>query len=155
MPTSPAVLPHRLLRDQESLKEAPLRVPANQLIVLSRTAQPEQRLAARTWNAFGGLLGTLSASLGIDPGAALAVMCVEAGGRCFGADGRLVIRFENHVFWQRCGGLSPDNEAAFHRHFRFDPRKKWLGHGFRTEPAAAWTAVHRSQASEWQALELA
>jgi hypothetical protein len=35
----------------------------------------------------------------IDAAIAVAVLAVEAGGRAFGGDGRMIIRLENHIFY--------------------------------------------------------
>lgn len=111
-----------------------------------------ERRIARLWNRNGGLLDALSERLGIDPAASIAVALVEAGGTGFGADGRLIIRFENHVFHRRWGHAHP---ARFDRHFRFDPSKRWQGHRLRLDEASDWETFHGTQAGEWRAFELA
>jgi len=130
----------------------------------SRVEGPEERLARDGWKRCGELLGPLAAELGITPAAALAVLCVESGGTGFGPDGRLLIRFENHVFWDRWGSKSEANAARFHQHFRFNSQKRWLGHMYRmsgagqaegTSPESAWLVGHQKQAAEWEVLEIA
>ena len=57
------------------------------------------RQVAQTWNRLGGQLQMLAEQLGIDPGVGVAVWAVESAGRPFGPDGRMTIRFENHIFY--------------------------------------------------------
>lgn len=146
--------PRGFLREREELRTVLLPAGDSERITLPQRTSPEEKLVAETWNACGGLLGRLSREVRIEPGAGVAVLCVESSGKGFGADGRLKIRFENHIFWQRWGRSSEQNTKVFERHFRFDAQKKWQKHEFRTagEP---WTPVHRSQSSEWEALAVA
>jgi uncharacterized protein YgiM (DUF1202 family) len=118
---------------------------------------PRAPLAARlitdTWNRYGGLVQEICAGLGLDLGVALAVLAVEAGGRCFGSDGRMIIRFENHVLWHYWG---KHNQAAFEQHFQFDPAFPWRGHRIQADAQTGWQEVHANdQSAEWQAYELA
>jgi hypothetical protein len=138
------------LRSVPELQAAPL-APA-------RPKQPPAgsgaaaKTAARIWNQYGGLLTTLSARLGFEPEVGVAVMAVESGGIAF-KDGRMVIRFENHVFFKHWG---VDNKAKFDRHFRFNPSEKWKGHEFRASTAAAFKPFHGTgQANEWTVFEFA
>ncbi len=55
--------------------------------------------AARIWNKYGGVLEPLSARIGVDKAVAVAVIAVESGGSGVGPDGRMIIRFENHLVW--------------------------------------------------------
>ena len=112
---------------------------------------PTTRAAADAWNRFGGMLRPLCTATGIAPSTAVAVLCVESGGRGF-LDGRMIIRFENHVFWDKWGAAHPD---VFRRHFTFAADKRWTGHKLRPSGAGAWEAGHTGQASEWRAFELA
>lgn len=147
--------PRGFLREREELRTVPLPASESESISLPRRASPEEKLVAETWNACGGLLGALSREVRIQAGAGVAVLCVESSGKGFGADGRLKIRFENHIFWQRWGRQSEQNSRMFERHFRFDAQKKWQKHEFRAATGEPWTPVHRSQSSEWEALALA
>ncbi len=107
--------------------------------------------AAATWNRFGGLLGPLCAATGIPVAAAVGVLCVESGGQGF-VGGRLIIRFENHVFFERWGKAHPD---VFRRHFTFDATKRWTGHRFRARESDPWLVQHDGQEREWQAFTIA
>ncbi|MBI1750740.1 MAG: DUF3380 domain-containing protein [Acidobacteria bacterium] len=130
-------------------------------VALPPDSTAEERLAAAAWEKHGATLGPLADELGIPPADAVAVLCVESGGRGFGPDGRLLMRFENHVFWQRWGNKSPQNAERFYAHFRFDAGKKWTGHAYRLAEGIApagtneWKEAHRGQAGEWEALGIA
>jgi hypothetical protein len=114
-------------------------------------AGAEAKTAARIWNAYGGLLQTLAARLAVEPEVGVAVLAVESGGTAF-KDGRMVIRFENHVFFDRWGQQHPD---AFARHFRFKTPQRWAGHEFRAEPGEPWRTFHGSQSAEWEVFKFA
>jgi hypothetical protein len=90
----------------------------------------------------------------IDPAVAVAVLAVESGGRGFGPDGRMIIRFENHVFWNYWGQHNP---KVFNKHFTFDPSVRWLGHKWREKPKGKdWVTMHvRDQSVEWRVFEFA
>ena len=67
---------------------------------------------------YAPVISSQSARLGIPPAAAAAVISIESGGRGFGKDGRLLIRFEPHVFHNRTAGKTtagfdvPDSHAS-------------------------------------------
>jgi hypothetical protein len=115
-------------------------------------ASATDRLVASTWNKYGGLLASLAAVLGIDPAAAVAVLAVEAGGRCFAADGRMIIRFENHLFHDQWGKKNPE---TFRKHFSFQADKRWTEHRWRPAANQPWREFHGSQDGEWQAFSFA
>ena len=109
--------------------------------------------AAHVWNEYGGVIEPLAAKVGIDIGQAVAVVGIESGGNGFGSDGRMIIRFEVHLFWSQWGAQNPD---AFNTHFAFNPDVVWQGHKVRANANAPWQEVHSGrQASEWDAFELA
>ncbi len=108
--------------------------------------------AARIWNKYGGLLEPLSAKIGIDKAVAVAVIAVESGGSGLGPDGRMIIRFENHLFWAYWGKSNP---ATYNQYFVFDQNTSWKGHQYRTQPNGPWLDVHQNQTSEWAAFNLA
>jgi len=107
---------------------------------------------SRVWNLYGGLLAVLADRIGIDPAYAVAVVCVESGGQGFGADGRVIIRFENHIFRRYLG---TEGAATFNRHFQINGAQAWMGHTFRASSRQPWQAFHGSQHLEWQAYEVA
>jgi len=90
-------------------------------------------------------------STAIDPYMAQAIMSIEAPA-AFGPDGRLIIRFEAHIFK---GELS--NDGLFDRHFLVEPHRPWEKPQYwRTAPDQPWAVIHTGQqASEWAAFEQA
>lgn len=140
------------LVEQEDLRTVSLEPPATDRIDLKPKFSARQKLVARTWSTQGGLLATLSDIIGVDAAAAVAVLCVESGGRGFGPDGRMIIRFENHVFWRQWGKRNAD---VFDAYFRFHPEKPWTHHQFREKKGGRWVNFHGSQEQEWRVFEFA
>ncbi|MCP4658302.1 MAG: DUF3380 domain-containing protein [bacterium] len=140
------------LHERDELQAAPLPPPAAERISVQPGFSSVETKLAGSWNRLGGLLSTLSNVLGIDPAVAIAVLYVESGGRGFAGDGRMIIRFENHVFWRRWGR---SNQERFDGHFRFSASKSWHGHRFRAGADGAWDSFHGSQSGEWRVFELA
>lgn len=131
---------------------SPLALPVEEQISVDPGAPWLERLVAGAWNRTGGLLKSLAPRYGIDPAVAVAVLAVESGARGFGPDGRMIIRFENHIFWNYWG---KKNRDLFDRHFRFHPGTPWLGHEFRKKSSGnGWIEMHvRSQDVEWMVYE--
>ncbi len=130
----------------------PLAPALDQRLTLPANASATDRLVTNTWNRYGGLLASLSGVLRIDPSAAVAVLAVEAGGRCFAPDGRLIIRFENHLFNDQWGKRNPD---VYRKHFTFNPDKRWTEHRWRPAHNQPWREFHGSQDGEWQVFTFA
>lgn len=137
------------LRHDAGLLAAPLAPAAHRQPQFG--AGSEARTAARIWNTYGGLLQKLAARLAVEPEAASAVLAVESGGAGF-KDGRMIIRFENHIFFDRWGQQHAD---AFARHFRFNTPERWKGHEFRASVGVPWKTFHGNQAAEWEVFEFA
>lgn len=137
---------------RRALDAVPLEAPAERQIRLGPNAASAERQAANIWNKYGGLLGALSAELRIDPGAAVAVLAIESGGRGFAADGRMIIRFENHLFYRQWG---KDHREVFDRHFKFNPEKNWLDHQWRQFTNQPFRDFHGAQDGEWQVFSFA
>jgi hypothetical protein len=83
-----------------------------------------------------------------------AILDIESGGRSF-ENGRMIIRFENHIFHDKIKELAPQLEGTFQKHFRYgSPRH--TGHAFRQSESAAWNNQHDGgQLEEWQVFSLA
>lgn len=116
-----------------------------------------EKKVARTWNNFGGILESLSGAFQIDPASAIAVLCVESSGKGFepSNQNRMIIRFENHLFWKYWG---KKNSEIFHKYLQYGKRedgklKVWLGHLWRESVEEEWQPFHGSQSKEWQVLE--
>lgn len=108
--------------------------------------------AARAWNRYGGMLAPLCDKASIAPAAAVAVLSVESSGQGMSDDGRLIIRFENHVFWDRWGKNHPDEYGA---RYTYDRTKRWTGHKYRARASDPWKSGHLGQAAEWEAFTIA
>jgi hypothetical protein len=108
--------------------------------------------AATTWDRSGGLVGIVAQVLEMLPSAAIAVLCVESGGRGFADDGKMTIRFENHIFFDQWGSA---NRADFDRHFRFNASRRWTGHTHSAAGNGPFVSFHGNQAGEWAAYQTA
>jgi uncharacterized protein YgiM (DUF1202 family) len=112
----------------------------------------ESRIVAETYNNFGGLLDKLSAKLNIESAAAIAVLAVESGGKGYGDSGKVLIRFENHLFYRYWG---KNNPKTFNKHFRFAEHEMWKNHEFRKDDSSDWVSFHGNQDLEWEAFNFA
>ncbi|RLD64813.1 MAG: hypothetical protein DRI95_10045 [Bacteroidetes bacterium] len=110
-----------------------------------------QRIVRLAYNKYGNLLMELSKQLGIDLAAVVAVIGVESGGEGFD-DGKVLIRFENHLFYRYWG---KENGKIFKAHFKFSNDKKWLGHKFRKDADDEWGSFHGDQYKEHEVLAFA
>jgi hypothetical protein len=131
---------------------APLEPPVEERLSVPPSAPDLERLTAEVWNKYGGLLTVLSNQLQIDPAVAVAVFAVESGGRGFGSDGRMLIRFEVHVFHNYWGRF---NQSQFDKNFRFNEDMRWTGHQMK-KAGEGWVDIHVGrQSREWEAYDLA
>ncbi len=164
-PTPPAPTPQPvaptpgMTRDTlgDDVANVPLEAPADKRLKVNPKDQLLNRLAADIWNRYGGLISAISNILGIESAAAIAVFAVESGGKCFAPDGRMIIRFENQVFFDQWG---KNNAEVFNQHFTFDPNQRWMGHKWRPTPNEAWRPAdladfHGNQGREWDAFGFA
>ncbi|HDQ16446.1 MAG TPA: DUF3380 domain-containing protein [Bacteroidetes bacterium] len=119
---------------------------------ISETGSFHEKIAAKTWNDFGGLIQKISDELKFDVATGLSVLCVESSGTGFASDGKMIIRFENHVMDMFWGKHNPD---LFEKHFKYDKENRRNGHFFRANPKDKWEACHTSQTMEWKVLEFA
>ena len=128
-----------------------VRLPLEPAKKLPEAGNRVQVIVKSTYNKYGNMLSLLSKKLGIELASSIAVLSVESGG--VGIDnGRVLIRFENHLFYKYWGS---DNEAVYNKHFKFDAGKNWLGHKFRKDPDGEWIDFHGDQSKEYEALNFA
>ena len=140
--TPVAVSPNSLAADAQ-LAAVPLSPPPEVMVQGGSSV-------ARVWNNYGALLTLLAGKLGIEPEVIVATLAVESGGRSAGADGRLLIRFENHIFRDHW------TDARFVDHFVFDSGKTWQGHHWRPAATENWRVCHMSdQPGEWEVFSFA
>lgn len=86
----------------------------------------------------------------IDPRVAQAILAIESGGRSHGLDGRVIIRFESHIFKTSLG-----NDAIYNKHFRHGS-PVWTGQQVRWAENEAWRDIHTGkQDDEYAAFSLA
>lgn len=91
--------------------------------------------------------------LGCTVAAIRAVVAVESAGAGFAPDGRAILRFEVHKFWEYWGRK---NSAQFSARFKYNQSKKWLGHQVNTDgKPLSWINPHANQHNEWIAFEFA
>lgn len=117
-------------------------------------ATPLMVAVASTWNRYGGLLSSLADQLGIDPGIAVAVLMAESKGEPFGDDGRMIIRFENHLFYHYWGKNEPERFAQYFDYSRA-PGDSWKNHRWRPAATEAWRTFHGNQQAEWDVFTFA
>jgi hypothetical protein len=150
-PAGPPVqrLPGFFCSDPE-LATVPLAATGPNEIPIGAHLGPGAQRLANTWNRYGGLLTVLADKLGIDPAVAVAVLLVESGGAGF-ANGRMIIRFENHLFYEEWGKAHADR---FFQHFSFG-KPVWEGHTWRPSTQHPFQSFHGNQDAEWQVLTFA
>ncbi len=147
--TKPAVS-GTFLKDNHKLLRT--RIEPKQKIIVPTDKGREAKITAQTYNRFGGLLEVLSKEIGIDIATAIAVLSVESGGKGFGKKGKVLIRFENHLFHSFWGKY---HESTFNKHFRFSSSQRWKNHYFRKDTKSPWEAFHGNQEKEWEVLNFA
>ncbi len=141
------------LCNRTDLHKSPLAPPKDKQIQIdaARKSWTEQAIA-HTWNHFGALIQPLAATLKIDPAVAVAVVAIESGGSAFAKGGRMLIRFENHIFFEEWGKRHPERFAQF---FRFKLEQPWQEHQWRPAPDQPWRDFHGDPAAEWAVFEFA
>ena len=83
----------------------------------------------------------------IDPDYIRALLRVESGGAGF-KDGRLIIRFEAHVF-----DSIASQDDLYDRVLKYNLDVPWTEQYWRPDRTADWIPLHVSQDYEWQALQ--
>ncbi len=104
---------------------------------------------AEFWNNYGNLIERLSMELGIEKEVALATMMVESGGKGFDDKGRLIIRFETHIFKREL-----KNDEVYNKHFRDN---NFRNQQFYDPDTKQWVNLHQKdgQDLEWKAFNIA
>jgi murein DD-endopeptidase MepM/ murein hydrolase activator NlpD len=144
--------PTGFLIEQPALMEVQL-VPGK--IIPTDGLAGAELAVANTWNNFGNLMDTLSNMLNVPVGALIAVLVAESSGRVFAADGRMIIRFENHLFYRFWGMKNQDTYNNFFRHDTSSPKNNWKSHQWRPNLESEWQSFHGTQAKEWNVLAFA
>lgn len=154
---APPISNPAMIRDTLGDDVASVPLEAGKKLTTASADSSMNRLVADIWNRYGGLLGALSGILKIDVGTAVAVLAIESGGQGFAADGRMIIRFENHIFYQYWG---KNNQQVFNDHFQFSASQTWLGHKWRPTNTEPWRPAnqsdfHGNQNNEWEVFNFA
>ncbi len=145
-------VPTGFLKIRSELINTPLALPkSSQLKPSSATSAAEKRLI-RIWNRYGWLLITLADTLQLKLELVLAVLASEVGQRSFADNRPMLIRFENHIFFDKWGQHHPDK---FKQHFKVNPNQPWQSHHWRPAKNQAWRNCHGSQSNEWAVFEFA
>jgi len=110
------------------------------------------RTMADIYNKYGKYLKEKSQEFGISTASAAAVLKAESQGSGFGSTGKMIIRFENHVFYDNWG---KNHQMEFNDHFQLNSSRRWEGHTFRASTDSEFTAFHGNQNKEWEVLEFA
>lgn len=115
-----------------------------------------KKALARAYNRLGNLMRALTKVTGVSLPAVLAVWKIESSGAAH-EPGQAIIRFENHLFYNRWG---KDNLATFDAHFQFGTHagidgKAWENHRWRPSAAESWRTFHGTQAKEYEVLAFA
>lgn len=142
----------QFLRLHPTLAEVTLQPDHSLQVDVSQAPTFQVKKVGQIWNRYGWLLLTLADIFKFDVAAAVAVLAIESGGRGFAGDRRMIIRFENHIFYDHWG---KDHQDVFHQHFQFSPEKRWQMHHWRPSPGEAWRKLHTSQNEEWAAFNWA
>jgi len=103
------------------------------------------------WNLYGNLIKAMAEIMEVEPQVAMAIFLTESGGKGFD-NGKMLIRFENHLFYRYWGEKNLDE---FNKYFFGTTFKD---HKFRETPEAEWQASHpakNQQEVEWKAFEIA
>lgn len=98
------------------------------------------------------LVGELAARHGLDKKVVKAVLAVESGGAAFGADGRVLIRFEPHVFLSRL--VDSRQREQFYDLFQIGT-PIWDGKQHRVNFGGGFEPFHGEQSKEHRSLNLA
>ncbi len=142
----------RFLRERAELVELDPALPRVAHLRPGVGASSLARRVARAWNEFGWLLLLLAEELELELGAAVAVLATQPHARGIARSGRLIVRFEVGVFWERWGHAHPER---FDAHFAFDRSRPWQGQRWRAERDAPWGDPNASQSAAWAAFERA
>lgn len=96
----------------------------------------------------------LSAAYGVDERIIRAVIGVESGGSGF-RNGRLLARFEPHIFKGKIGAGRWFGEAVDHIFRMGDPAWNGDQHSYSPDGGNTWVSFHGNQDLEWRAIERA
>jgi N-acetylmuramoyl-L-alanine amidase len=145
-------------KDDPALAAATLAPAA--AIAVDAAWQASRRGAAAVYNRLGGLMQAIATRLNVPVASVIGVWLVESGGHTHTVDSA-IIRFENHLLWDRWGS---SHAATYDQHFRHGTRApqtgttcnaRWKCHQYRRDANGTFASPHASQTSEYDALDVA
>lgn len=140
------------LRSHPELVGIPPAMPKPEHLPVSEAASTIERRVCQIWNRYGWVLMTIADLLVIEVPLAVAIPVSEGQTRGVDSDGRMIIRFEVHLFREKLG---PDKVDQFDNHFQCDSNLPWQSHQWRDSATDEWQNVHQNQDSEWAAFDVA
>jgi hypothetical protein len=140
------------LKNFEELIGVPPAVSKKEQLSVGSAENNMERRICRVWNSSGWILTLLADVLGVDLALAVAIPACEMNDRGLDNDGRMIIRFEVHIFKDKWG---KDNPEKFNQHFHCDEDNAWQKHQWRPFANAEWRDCHNKQDSEWNVFEFA
>jgi hypothetical protein len=141
-----------LLLKRPELVGTPLNPTRDMRINLAQAKSALEKRVAKVWNWYSLSLLAIADALELDPAVVVAVAAYQSDQRGKSPDGRLFIRFEPQVFYEKWGR---NNADTFNAHFKFDHNQPQQGHGWRASATENWHTCHDSQQSEWNVFVLA
>lgn len=137
------------LHGQDELVGIPLAMPATEQIKMAQAKIAVERQVVEVWNRYGWVLTVLSDFLGISLPLTVAIVAAKKNRRGLDNNGRLLIRFEPHLFQAHVA------HETFEKLFLVETDAPWRGHEWRASADQSWQDVHASQTAEWEAFESA
>ena len=96
------------------------------------------------------LLNNFTRLFALDRKVVQAIVNVESGNAPFGVNGKPIIRFENHIFFQKLN--KPD---VYYKYFWHTAGQPTQDHRWREDENAEWVTFHGNQKLEWKVFEFA
>jgi hypothetical protein len=137
----------------------PEMAPANPLD-LKQVKGALSKKMGKIHNDYGKYLNDKANAMGVTEDGLAAVLAIESGGQGFDGNGRMMIRFENHVFYKQytADGSDATKVATFDKYFKFNKTVTYKGHMWRQDENSEWVSVHPSKSQqdmEWKVLQFA
>lgn len=137
-----------LLLRRSELMGIPLEPSRELQINLDQANTALEKRTFLAWNRYGMALLAIADALTLEPAVVVAIVASLSDRRGLGPDGRLLIRFEPPIFYEKWGRTHSD---AFDDAFQFDSAQPHQGHRWRSSAVEPWQECHTNQQSEWAA----
>lgn len=120
----------------------------------------KEKILARINRESGKMINDIAKEIGIPTDICFAIIALESGGRTMNLSGKIVIRFENHVFFRQYVSsvkdlkVKEERRTRFYSLFTFSNERLWEGHKIFVNEQ--WVPIHTGNNDlEWDALKLA